>query len=315
MRYQKIESKIWNDEKFILLSPSEQRLFFYVLTSPHNNILGLYVLKSGYAAEDLKSLPKDFTKDLRKLCESGIIDYDENLQVVWVKNFLKHNPITNPNQKKALVRELGALPKSYLLRAFVEKNESLIKGLPEGLKKELAEGLSEVLSKPYTYTDSYSDTKKKEKVKRKNDEKPEIDSDESRLSLSKWFDEVMWPPVHKKVGKDLTWIAVQKDKPDKETRERMVWYFTEYPKVQAAYEAKGLFFPEMQDPVRVVKYKRYLDELVYPEEGANGSGSTIPHDNSWTEYCDIKAYRKAKAEGKKNITLNWELKHKYPEEV
>ena len=47
----------------------------------------------------------------------------------------------------------------------------------------------------------------------------------------------------------------------------------------------------------------------------NGSPGSPVHDNSWTEYCDIKAYRKAKAEGKKNITLNWELKHKYPEEV
>jgi len=158
------------------------------------------------------------------------------------------------------------------------------------------------------------DLKKKEKVKRKSDENPKPDLTKSELS--KWFDEVMWPSVSKKVGKDLTWIEIQKERPNAETRERIVWYFTEYPKVKAAYEAKGLFYPEMQDPVRAVKNKRYLDELVYPEEGANGDQNpNVPKDYSWTEYCDIKAYRKAKAEGKKNITLNWELRQKYPEEV
>lgn len=170
----------------------------------------------------------------------------------------------------------------------------------------------------------FNDEKEERKLPRKKIPKKETlrDSDENpkpdltKSELSKWFDEVMWPSVSKKVGKDLTWIEIQKERPNAETRERIVWYFTEYPKVKAAHEAKGLFYPEMQDPVRAVKNKRYLDELVYPEEGANGdSNPNVPKDYSWTEYCDIKAYRRAKAEGKKNITLNWELRQKYPEEV
>lgn len=140
MRYQKIESKIWHDEKFIALSPMQQRLFFYILTCPHSNLTGIFVLKPGYVCEDLKCLPKDFEKDLTKLIQKGLIFYDQNTSVLLIKNFLKHNPITNPNQRKAVAKELSALPKSLLLRTF----EGLYPDLCEGLPK----GLIEVLLKP-----------------------------------------------------------------------------------------------------------------------------------------------------------------------
>jgi len=45
MRYQNIECKIWNDEKFTKLTPMQQRLFLYFLTCPHGNFLGIFVLK------------------------------------------------------------------------------------------------------------------------------------------------------------------------------------------------------------------------------------------------------------------------------
>lgn len=148
MRYQKIESKIWNDEKFIKLKPMEQRLFFYILTSPHGNIVGLYVLKEGYACEDLKCLPKDFRKGLGILLESKLIEYDHRVCVVWIKNFLKHNPITNPNQVIAAKKILSELPKTPLIRN--------LKGLIKGLTEDLIEALTEGLSKPET--DSETDT-------------------------------------------------------------------------------------------------------------------------------------------------------------
>ncbi len=140
MRYQKIESKIWNDEKFSKLTPLQQRLFFYVLTSPHGNLLGLYVLKEGYVCEDLKCSAKDFRKDFQKLIEIGLLNYDPSVCLVFIKNFLKHNPITNPNQVKAAEKIIQELPKSSLIL--------MIKGLVKGLNEALLEGLNKVVSKP-----------------------------------------------------------------------------------------------------------------------------------------------------------------------
>lgn len=150
MRYQKIHSQIWNDEKFTSLSPSQQRLFLYILTCPHGNISGFFVLKQGYICDDLKCLPKDLAKDLPKLVEVGLIEYDFTVSVILIKRYLKHNPITNDNQKKAVKKMLRELPKTELFQRFEEV-------LPEVLKEELKEVLHEVkLNFSYSYSVSVS---------------------------------------------------------------------------------------------------------------------------------------------------------------
>jgi len=169
MRYQQIQSRIWHDDKFISLTPLQQRLFFYILTCPHGNLIGLFVLKTGYACEDLKSFGKDFAKDLRSLCEKGLISYDNQFHVVWIKNFLKYNPLTNPNQKKAAIRHLLDLPKSYLIQEFMKYTE----GLTEGLTKDLPKDFAKDLRSPfYTDTGPGPDTGP-EKEKEEKEEKEE----------------------------------------------------------------------------------------------------------------------------------------------
>ena len=143
MRYQKVYSQIWNDEKFTDLTHSQKLLFLYLLTSPHNNLIGLYVVKLGYIAADIDVNPKSLQKDLEKLSEKGLIKYDSQVGLIYIPNFLKHNPITNPNQILAAKKILKILPKSPLISIFLE-------GLPERLKKELIKGLPEGLLKPET---------------------------------------------------------------------------------------------------------------------------------------------------------------------
>ncbi len=160
MRYSYIHGKVWRDEKFKALSESQQRLFFYLLTSPHSNILGLYVLPIGYIVEDLKPfgkpLPMGFAKGIQKdmeaLSEASIIDYDEKAQICWVKNYLKYNPITNPNQRKAAIRMFHDLPKSPILWKFFNSCGVVNKALAEALSKALPEGV------PYTESESESGT-------------------------------------------------------------------------------------------------------------------------------------------------------------
>ena len=136
MRYQKILSRIWYNDKFSSLDASAQRLYLYILTCPHGNLIGCFVLKEGYACADLEVLPKDFHKDLAKLIEKGLVKYCISHHLVLIPTFLKHNPLTNPNQKKAAIKILQDLPKCELLLHF----KGLLEGFPEGL--------SEVLLKP-----------------------------------------------------------------------------------------------------------------------------------------------------------------------
>lgn len=148
MRYQKIYTQVWNDEKFVELSPAAQRFFLYLLTAPSSNLIGIYILKEGYACDDLKCSQKDFQKLLAEVLQKELISYDKKHKVVFIKNFLKFNPLTNGNQVKGAIKILKSLPKTFLFQDL----KVLIEGLSEGLTKGLLEGFL------YTVTDTASVT-------------------------------------------------------------------------------------------------------------------------------------------------------------
>jgi len=62
--YSKIQKRIWNSPTFNRLSEDAKFLWFYLLTCPHGNILGLFVLKPGYACADLGWSEERFRKRL-----------------------------------------------------------------------------------------------------------------------------------------------------------------------------------------------------------------------------------------------------------
>lgn len=157
--YQKIDVKIWRDEKFVNLSEDARILFLYILTSPHSNSLGLYVLPEGYILADLQWDLKRLGKPLEELLENDLIDYDDTVRLVFVKNQLKHRPLVNQNQVTGALNILKDLPKS-----------PLFSGLRERLDKPLYKPLMELLDKPFSKpidinTNIDIDTNKKEKIK------------------------------------------------------------------------------------------------------------------------------------------------------
>lgn len=280
MRYQKIRVIIWNDEKFINLSQEAKLLFLYLLTSTHSNSIGLYVLPKGYILADLEWTDKQLSKPFAELLDKGFVLYDDRVRLLFIQNHLKHNPLENPNQVKAAIKILKGLPKSPIMTAFK-------KLLHKPLHKPLLEVLEEGYSEPITITKAITITKEKDIGEAKN---------ASFLSLKGWFDDVMWPsvPSNKKRGKEPTWQAIKKLKPDEATRELIATYFKTYPSVQESYEKAGRFFAEMQDPERVIKNQRFTDPLVPCMENAKGEFLGIT-------YTDWGAYQRAKKEGKENI--------------
>jgi len=186
MRYQKIESQIWNDEDFIKLSVEHQRLFLYLLTSPHGNLIGLYVLKQGYACEDLKAAPEGLRSGLEALSEGDFIAYDYDNQVVWIKKFLKHNPVANQNQKIAMLREIEALPKTQLIQAFINHNADFVKTLDEPFRRGL-EAASKGLGSGFegaSEQDKYQLSTYSEEIKSSEKEKEKCAREENLESVN-----------------------------------------------------------------------------------------------------------------------------------
>jgi len=143
---------------FNLLSDDAKMLWLYILTCPHGNLLGFFVLKPGYVCEDLKWLPERFSKPFKELLtvplsnsqEKGLISFDQKTNLLLIKNYLEHNPLANPNQIKAALNKLEELPFSPLFREF----KQLLERFNKPLYKPLIEWLDKRLGKPVTVTET-----------------------------------------------------------------------------------------------------------------------------------------------------------------
>jgi len=152
--YTRVESRFWQDEKMRNVSDDARYLMLYLLTSPHRNILGFYFLPFPYACFDLGWDEKRFKKALEELLNTGGIAYDAISHVVLVKNYLKHNPLENPNQVKSAIVKLDELPETHLFQSFL----TIIKQSDKPFIQPLIERLQERLGQPGTGTGTGSET-------------------------------------------------------------------------------------------------------------------------------------------------------------
>ncbi|WP_353096189.1 hypothetical protein [Tissierella praeacuta] len=139
--FTKIDELIWTDEKYKSLSDDGKFLFLYVLSCPHRNILGFYFLPIPYGSFDLGWENERFTKGLKELLSNGFINYNFNTNIIFIKNFLKYNPLENPNQVKGAIKALQVLPTNSIDTELVDYLKTVDKPFIEPLLKRLDERL------------------------------------------------------------------------------------------------------------------------------------------------------------------------------
>jgi len=139
MRYIKFWSQFWEDEKIKSLTRVQQLVYIYICTGKNN--IGMYTLKlediCGLRSADPNIPPQEAKEILNAIIKSGLVFYDWYQEVVLVRQFLKHNPLTNPNQKLAARKAFLSLPKTSLLKVFVELTIHLYPEVTEGKTDEL----------------------------------------------------------------------------------------------------------------------------------------------------------------------------------
>jgi hypothetical protein len=114
MSYGAVDRKTWNDERFRAWDHTTRAVWLYLLTCPHGNRLGCFVLPAYYIADDVMISPEEAESALARLQEDGRIVWDRTLRVVCVLRHLHpdYNPLANPNVVKAAVHDLDTLPDS-----------------------------------------------------------------------------------------------------------------------------------------------------------------------------------------------------------
>jgi hypothetical protein len=139
-------------------TPEAQRLFLYLMSSPHSNSIGLYVIPKMYICADLQMTIQQLKKPFDELTKNGLIMYDESVNLLLIINHLKHNKIENEKQAQGASKIVAILPKSKLYQEVVIQ-------LPKHYHKPLVKVLKELYAIP--------EEKEKEKTEEETETKEE----------------------------------------------------------------------------------------------------------------------------------------------
>lgn len=158
-RYRKIDPRIWTDEKFVQLSPSEKLIALYILSGQSNRI-GLFVFSPGKAVEDLGLQGHAFRTAFVRVLEAFHWEWDEQTRVLYIRSWWKYNPPENANNVIGNLKDLADVPQNPFLNAFSSHltyldpalhqtfTDALFKRFPERFTNVL-ETFPERSTKPY----------------------------------------------------------------------------------------------------------------------------------------------------------------------
>jgi hypothetical protein len=191
-QYCNVSRRIWNSPLFRGLSPEAQRLFLYIITCPHGNMIGCFVLRPGYAIDDLQLQDRErFREPLGELLLKGLIDYDPETEIILDTEHFEKNPLYNPNQITAAIKKVNDLPRTFLFSRLVGILENIDKRLPkplyEPLRKRLAERLPERYTKPVTVSVTESVTVTEGQALTENQPSEEQERQDKKQAAKKAF--------------------------------------------------------------------------------------------------------------------------------
>lgn len=120
MRYRKIVTRLWGDERFQGLSrpqPNGQTLWLYLLTGPHTTAIpGLFAAGESGLTEALGWPLPAFRKAWREIEQAGMARADWRARVVWIPKAILYNKPENPSVVQAWATQLRELPECDLTR-------------------------------------------------------------------------------------------------------------------------------------------------------------------------------------------------------
>lgn len=140
--YGQIQCSFWNNPDIQGLSDRAKLLAAYLLTGPHSNGIGCYRLPNGYVCGDFNWDDETVSKLFAELFRIGFSDRCETTFFVLIPNYLRWNPIANPNVAKSRVKEFDTIPKnSSIYGALCSSLMELGNHWPNGFANRLRNGM------------------------------------------------------------------------------------------------------------------------------------------------------------------------------
>jgi hypothetical protein len=110
MRFTKVAAALWRSKRFRNLpNDSAKLLYMYFVTCEHQNSIGAFVLRDGYAIDDLGWSLDTYVDARKALIEVDLIDFDDETSTVYVERWFKHSPPMNEKHSQGCQRLIGEL--------------------------------------------------------------------------------------------------------------------------------------------------------------------------------------------------------------
>ncbi|MCG7932088.1 MAG: hypothetical protein N0E44_18820 [Candidatus Thiodiazotropha lotti] len=119
--YGQIQSSYWTHPDIRDLPIETKTIGAYLLTCQHTNGIGCFRMPIGYVSLDLSIGIETVSKGFEELFQKGFLEYDKPSEYVLIPNFLRWNPISNPNSAKARAKEFEVIPSSISIYPSVIK--------------------------------------------------------------------------------------------------------------------------------------------------------------------------------------------------
>lgn len=142
--YGRVATTFWNSQDVRPLSDQGKLLANYLLSGPHSNSIGAYLLPDAYVADDLQWTAEKVSKAFTELFRNGFATRFKDGRHICICKFLTWNPIENPNVGKAALKQLEQLPDDPALEHVFNGLSLYEKQFPNGL-----ETLRERFTKPF----------------------------------------------------------------------------------------------------------------------------------------------------------------------
>jgi len=119
MRYAKFNSRFWKSKKIKALSMETKALGAYLISSPHSNQLGCYLLPLGYITIDLGIDKDKVIQGINELEKIGFLKYCYDTEYVFICKYLSYDMPLNSNSWKGLFSQLEEIPNSLQFKSCV----------------------------------------------------------------------------------------------------------------------------------------------------------------------------------------------------
>lgn len=107
-KYRNVNTDFWADGYVETLKPKEKLLFLYLLTCPNGNLAGCYQVNIRYVEVDTGVDKEEILNIFQKFQDDGKIVFKDNW--ICVKNFIKHQQLSNYKIKNAIFKQLEKVP-------------------------------------------------------------------------------------------------------------------------------------------------------------------------------------------------------------